>query len=99
MLLDLAQVGEYFDRQFTRTAFRIEALDVYDVETDGEDVARYVSGESEPDPARKRPWLDQLRAERVAGKRRSRVHVLRTPLNDYLRYECEWGLHVQRRGG
>lgn len=90
-MLDLAQVGEYFDTHFSRTAFRLEALDVYDVSTDGGDVERYLRGEPEPDPGRKQPWLDHLRAEREAGKHRSRVHVWRSPLNDYLRYECEWG--------
>lgn len=34
--------------------------------------------------------LDQLRADTAAGRRWRRVHVLRFPLNDYLRYECEW---------
>lgn len=98
-MLDLVQVVDYFDQHFTRTAFRVEAIDVYDVETDGDDVARYLSGEPEPDPARKKAWLDQLRAENAAGKHRSRVHILRTPLNDYLRYECEWGYAYNVQAG
>lgn len=90
-MLDLDQVGAYFDTHFTRTAFRLEALDVYDVDTDGGDLARYLGGEDEPNADYKSGWLQQLRDDTAAGKQWSRVHVLSTPLNDYLRYECEWG--------
>ncbi len=76
---------------FRHSAFRLETLDQYQVASDGGDFARYLSGEPEPDPERKGSWLDVLRTERAAGKLRHRVHVLRTPLSDYLRYECEWG--------
>jgi len=90
-VLTLDETVAFFDDHFTRSAFRLETLDAYEVESDGADVARYLAGEPEPDPSRKQPWLDELAAERRAGKIRSRVHVLRTPLCDYLRYECEWG--------
>jgi len=84
------QVDEIFEG-FQRSAFRLETLDHYQVASDGGDLARYLSGEPDPDPDRKGPWLERLRAEKVAGRLRHRVHVLRTPLNDYLRFECEWG--------
>lgn len=90
-MLDLDAVLKLFDERFTRTAFRLEVLDAYAVESDGGEVARYLAGEPEPDAAHKGPFLEVLRAEREAGKLRHRVHVLRTPLTDYLRYECEWG--------
>jgi hypothetical protein len=48
---------------------------------------------------RKQPWLDHLRREREAGILRHRVHVLRTPLTDYLRYECEWGYAFNAAAG
>lgn len=76
---------------FQHSAFRLETLDHYHVGSDGGDVARYLAGEPDPDPDRKGRWLEQLRAEREAGKLRHRVHIVRTPLSDYLRYECEWG--------
>ena len=90
-MLDVTGLGEYIDSHFTRHAFRLETLAVYDVPSDGEDVERYLRGEPGPDPARKGPWLERLRRERREGKRRQRVHVVRSPLSDYLRYECEWG--------
>ncbi len=90
-MLDVDALREFFDAHFTRTAFRLETLDEYAVGSDGGDVARYLAGEPEPDPERKRPWLDALRNEAARGLYRHRVHVLTSPLNAYLRYECEWG--------
>jgi hypothetical protein len=90
-MLDAAQLGELIRSRFTLRAFRLETLDAYDVGDDGGDVARYLRGEPEPDPERKGAWLARLQAEKSAGKVRQRVHVLRGPLSDYLRYECEWG--------
>lgn len=91
MMLDTARLGELIRSRFTRHAFRLETLDAYDVGDDGSDVARYLRGKPEPDPERKGAWLARLRTEQAAGKTRQRVHVLRSPLSDYLRYECEWG--------
>ena len=90
-MLDLTEIDAYFGAYFTRTAFRIEALDVYTVDSEGDDVARYLGGEQEPTADARLPWLKELRDDTAAGKQWSRVHVLSTPLNDYLRYECEWG--------
>jgi hypothetical protein len=90
-MLTATELGDYIDARLTRSAFRLELLDRYDVESDGVDFARYLRGEPEPTPERKQPWLDRLQREREAGILNHRVHVLRTPLTDYLRYECEWG--------
>jgi len=89
MMIDLDELDALLDG--CRTLFRLETLDVYEVASDGSDYRRYLDGEPEPDWERKQPWLDELRAVRNAGDYRHRVHVLRTPLGPYLRYECEWG--------
>lgn len=98
-MLNEAQLGEAIDARFTRTLFRLEVLDRYDVTTDGADFGRYLRGEPGPDPARKQPWLDQLRREAAEGKYSHRVHVLTSPLSDYLRYECEWGYAYNATAG
>jgi hypothetical protein len=82
---------KFFDDHLTKSAFRLEALDHYEVESDGDDFARFKAGEAEPDWERKNPWLEVLRSEKEAGILEHRVRVLRTPLNDYVRFECEWG--------
>ncbi|MFI9553163.1 DUF6879 family protein [Nonomuraea endophytica] len=90
-MLTAPELGEYIDQRLTRTAFRLERLDHYDVDSDGVDYERFLRGEPDPTLERKQPWLDHLRRERESGILRHRVHLLRTPLTDYLRYECEWG--------
>lgn len=90
-MLSLDEVLAFFDDHYQSSAFRLEVMPAYQVDSDGGDVARYLAGEPEPDPERKAPWLDELRGEVAAGKRRHRVRVLTEPLGDYLRYECEWG--------
>lgn len=90
-MLSAAELGEYIDARLTRSAFRLELLDRYDVDSDGDDFARYLRGEPQPTAERKQPWLERLRREYEAGIVNHRVHILRTPLNDYLRFECEWG--------
>src|SRR5215469_9904425 len=86
LVLTALELGEYIDRHLTRSAFRLEVLDRYDVAADGVDFERFLRGEPEPMRERKKPWLDHLRRERASGILRHRVHVLRTPLTDYLRY-------------
>jgi Family of unknown function (DUF6879) len=98
MMLDLPQLSELING-FSATAFRLETLDAYSAGSDGGDVARYLAGEPAPDPARKGPWLTRLRAERAEGRLRQCVHVLRSPLSPYLRYECEWGYVPNSQAG
>jgi hypothetical protein len=93
------ELGEYIQRHLTRSAFRLELLDRYDVASDGVDFERFLHGEPEPTWERKQPWLDRLHRERASGILRHRVHVLRTPLTDYLRYECEWGYALNAGAG
>lgn len=74
-----------------RDIFRLETLPAYEVASDGGDFAAYLAGEPGPDPERKRPTLEWIAGDVARGVTRRRVHVLRQPLSDYLRYECEWG--------
>ncbi len=89
-MLDEAALNELLDLA-EHDLFRLETLDLYEVRTDGSDYDRYLRGEPGPDMARKRPWMDRLAADVAKGLRNYRVHVLRSPLSPYLRYECEWG--------
>lgn len=98
-MLTVSELEEFFDTKMTRSAFRLETLDHYEVDSDGDDFARHKAGEAEPDWERKNAWLDVLRAGKEAGIREYRVRVLRTPLNDYLRFECEWGYLLNAEAG
>jgi hypothetical protein len=98
-MLDVQELGGYIQENFSKTLFRLETLDQYEVASDGSDFARYLNGDPGPDPERKQPWLDHLRNEAERGLYRHRVHILRSPLSDYIRYECEWGYAYNVRAG
>jgi hypothetical protein len=98
-VLSERELDQFFARHFHRIAFRLEVRDSYAVASDGGDLARYLAGEDAPDATRKNAWLDELRADTAAGKRWQWVHVVRGPLTDYLRYECEWGYAVNIHAG
>ncbi|MCC5033221.1 hypothetical protein DMH02_008305 [Streptomyces sp. WAC 00631] len=79
--------GDEFGRlfqEFRQTAFRLETLSVYDVEDEREEFAAFLAGEPMPPEWSDNPWI---RSMTDLGKSVSRVHVLRSPLTDYLRYE------------
>lgn len=79
--------GEDFGRlfeTFERTAFRLETLAVYDVEDEQEEIERFLAGEDMGPEWDDNPWVRSMTDQ---GKSVSRVHVLRSPLTDYLRYE------------
>lgn len=86
-MLDAAGLGEWIKAHWTRTKFRLETLDHLDVSTDEDWVGRYLAG----DPAPHRPWEDAIRSQVADGLITYRVHVVRSPLSDYLRYAMEWG--------
>jgi hypothetical protein len=99
MLLDLTAIDRFFDQHFTSSAFRLEVLDRYTVDSDEGNVESYLSGGLVPSWAEDSEWMSQLARERAEGKRNYRVHVVESPLSDYLRYECEWGYVYTSRAG
>ncbi|MFF8956517.1 DUF6879 family protein [Streptomyces sp. NPDC014894] len=79
--------GEEFGRlfeTFEREAFRLETLSVYDVAEEREEFERFLAGGSMGPDWDDNPWVRSMTDK---GKKVSRVHVLRSPLTDYLRYE------------
>jgi len=85
------QLGQFIDEHFRRDLFRLETRERYNVESDGDDLGRFLRGEREPAAPGKAEWLEHVRRESRAGLVSRRVNVLRAPLSDYQRYECEWG--------
>ncbi len=91
-MLDADELGAVIDGA-RHSVFRLETLDSYAVPAESSEFRSYLQG-GPPDRAALQPWLDYLRAEAARGVWRRKVHVLTTPLSDYLRYECEWGYAV-----
>ena len=71
---------------FGHSAWRLELLDWYTSPATEKRLARFLAGEQVTAEERA-PWLSMLRRDRGAGKTIGRVHVIREPLTDYLRYE------------
>jgi len=98
-MLDEQGLGDYIDSRFTRNLFRLETLDLYNVNSERDEYRRYVAGETKPNYEHKKVWMEQIRGEVAHGAHTYRVHVVRSPLSDYLRFECEWGYVYNARAG
>ncbi|KAA2248690.1 hypothetical protein F0L68_39770 [Solihabitans fulvus] len=96
-MLNEQELGEFIDTRFTSTLFRLETLDRYDVSSEIDDYRRYVAGQ--PGPLNKQAWMDMIRSEVARDLHTYRVHVVRSPLTDYLRYEFEWGYSRNAEAG
>ena len=92
-----ADLKRFFDDHFKKSAFRLEVLDFY--EPDNEQFQRYLRGESGPNMERKKAWLDYIASEVNAGHPMRRVHIVRSPLNEYLQFACEWGYSYNAEAG
>jgi hypothetical protein len=75
---------------FQRSAFRLETLQSYG--QSGEDPAldAFLAGQPYVRPPGKVRWLENIARARSVGATMSRVHIVREPLTDYLRFEATW---------
>ena len=77
---------------FRRSAWRLEALDLYTTDHEAPLLAAYLRGDPPPPlDASFEQYLDNLRSLPEQGRRMGRVHAIAGPLTPYLRYEIEWG--------
>ncbi|HEX2132953.1 MAG TPA: hypothetical protein VHH15_15500 [Actinophytocola sp.] len=85
---------------FEYTAYRLEALQHYDVPYEREAFERFLAGETTGAMPGLERWTGGAVANAVAaGKRLHRVHVVEEPLSDYVRFECAWAYaHTSRAG-
>jgi hypothetical protein len=73
-------------RDFKHEAWRLETLPQYLVPQESDEFARFRAGEIFPE-IQEDDWTAQIRRHREHGRTMGRVHVLRRPLSDYLRFE------------
>src|SRR6266704_4575263 len=71
-----------------QSAFRLETLSKYTEDDEAELFASFLRGEPLPEwtPANN-SWLKMVADHRAAGRIVHRVHLVRPPLSDYLRFE------------
>jgi len=87
--MSLEEFGALFG-SFRHSAFRLETLSRYSVDVEEEPFRRFVSQQPMP-PMREweagRRWLDVIAQATAEGRRWQKVHLIRGPLTDYLRFE------------
>jgi hypothetical protein len=88
---------EFFD-SYEQSAFRLETLPVYAMADEEDEFRRFLAGEKPPE-GHHYSWLDRVARFRRTGRIIQRVHVVRQPLTDYLRYEFEWAYAFNVKAG
>jgi hypothetical protein len=84
--------GEKWQRffgEFERSAWRLELQPVYTMPQEEQALARFRSGERLPASYRS-SWMDRVAQYIRTGRTIGRVHVVRRPLTEYLKFEFEW---------
>lgn len=81
------EFNECFDR-FRVSAWRLEGRQRYTSPGEDDRIRAWRSGEPRPERSvRTSPWLRRVAVTTAEGKQWGRVHVVRHPLSEYLRYE------------
>lgn len=70
----------------TRSVFRLETLQRYTVPGEVDGLRTFIETGKLP-PPEPSPWLERIRTSTAAGCRWRRVHVVRRPPTDYIRFE------------
>ena len=83
---------------FGASAFRLETLPEYRVESEAAEFDLFLQGKPLP-PDSNEAWCRVVSAAAQAGKRMQRVHAIPRRLTPYLRFEIEWGYLYSAEAG
>lgn len=96
--MTLEEFDALFD-MFQVSAFHLETHQVYAVSEEDERLRAFREGLPRPERSvRTSPWLRRIALTTAAGKRWSRVHLIREPLSEYLRYQLTGYVESQAVG-
>lgn len=84
---------------FQRSAFRLETLDAYLIDSEAVSLRLFREGRPPPAWRRDRPWLQTVRDATAAGKVMQRVRLICGSMTEYQRFECEWGYPDNEQAG
>ncbi|WP_439677115.1 DUF6879 family protein [Embleya sp. MST-111070] len=98
MLLTEAEFDACFD-DARFEAFRLEALSAYAVPVETPRFRSYLAGEPYDPEAEPAAWYDYIRERTAAGVTFRKVRMLKGPLSEYERWECEWSYTATERVG
>lgn len=96
MRLDGNKWRTFFD-SYKQEAFRLETLPVYTMPEEDQEYQQFLDT-GKLDVAEDDPWLVRIRRYRESGRTIGRVHVIRKPITDYLRFEFAFYAHSTRAG-
>ncbi|MFG2003482.1 DUF6879 family protein [Spirillospora sp. NPDC048911] len=88
MRLEGSDWRDFFD-SYKHSAWRLELHPVYTMPQETDGLARYLAGERLPDDYWS-GWMERVAGHIASGRTIGRVHVVRRPLTDYLRFEFEY---------
>jgi len=88
-VLSEAELDPFFDA-IRHEAFRLEALPAYAVPVESAGLRAYLAGEPFQKSQAGQAFNEYVRAQVEAGVTWHRIRVVRSPLSDYERWECEW---------
>ena len=97
-MLSEADLDPFFD-DIRQEAFRVETLPAYAVAAESAGLAAYLSGEPFQKSETGQQFNEFIRGQVEAGVTWRRVRVMRGPLTDYERWECEWGYAKSEQDG
>jgi Family of unknown function (DUF6879) len=97
-MLSETELDPFFDAA-RREAFRLEALPAYAVTVESAGLSAYLAGEPFQKSDAGQAFNEYVRSQVAAGVTWRRVRVVRGPLTDYERWECEWGYTVSEEFG
>lgn len=83
---------------FGESTFRLETLPVYREPSEAAEIAHFQATGRIRVEAESRPWLGMLAGHAAAGRSMRRVHLVRQPLTDYLRFEFAFQQHSVAAG-
>ena len=97
-MLSEADLDPFFDA-IRREAFRLEALPSYAVPVEAAGLAAYLAGDPYQKSGAGQAFNEYIRSQVEAGVTWRRARVVRGPLSDYERWECEWGYAMSEQSG
>lgn len=97
-MLSESDLDPFFDA-IRHEAFRLEALPAYALAVESAGLRAYLAGEPFQKSEAGQAFNDYVRGQVEAGVAWRRVRVVRSPLTDYERWECEWGYTVSEQHG
>jgi hypothetical protein len=87
----------FFD-SFTSSAWRLELHPIYTMPEEAGGLSRWRAGERLPD-GHWSSWMDRVAGYGATGRTIGRVHVVRRPLSEYIRFEFDWYYRHHVRAG